>query len=267
MGKVERTAEGASYNRHAILRPRKVPVLDLPKDHPTSVAFLDETGSISADRFFAVGCLKLGEPSYLTRRIQALRDQWHWYDEIHWVDVTRKALPFYRLVVEEVASCPDAAFSCFVADRSRSDPVARFRTPSAAYARLAAQLLVGSIKPCEVVFVLADAYSTPADVCIELDIKRLVNKRFGRLAVSSVCRLDSKSADPLQVADLLTSAVAFEFRQSAGLASATSPKAKLMEYVFQCFGVTTVLGGARTSTLNVAQYQQSQWSLQVAGTA
>lgn len=238
--------------------------MDLPADHPTSVAFLDETGSISADRFFAVGCLKLGEPSYLTRRIQALRDRAHWYKELHWIDVTRKVLPFYRDVVDEVASCPNASFSCFVADRQVSDPVARFRSPSAAYARLAAQLLIGNIRPCEVVFVLADAYSTPANVAIELEVKRIVNRRFGRLAVPSVCRLDSRAADPLQVADLLTSAVTFEFRQSAGLAGVSSPKAELSQYVLNAYGVSSVLSGARNDTLNVARYNDQAWALQVA---
>jgi Protein of unknown function (DUF3800) len=61
----------------------------LPPEAETSIAFLDESGAISQDRFFAVGCLKLAEPCILLREIQKLRDRHHWYGEIHWVDATQ----------------------------------------------------------------------------------------------------------------------------------------------------------------------------------
>ena len=35
--------------------------------YSSSIAFLDESGAISHDRFFAVGCLKLAQPCDLTR--------------------------------------------------------------------------------------------------------------------------------------------------------------------------------------------------------
>jgi hypothetical protein len=73
---------------------------DLSADHPTAVAFLDETGSIALDRFFGVGCLKLREPSVLLRQIQKLRDRRHWYAELHWVEMTQDTLPMYREVID-----------------------------------------------------------------------------------------------------------------------------------------------------------------------
>ncbi len=42
----------------------------LPESYPTSVGFLDETGSISQDRFFTVGLLVLRDPALLLRAIQ-----------------------------------------------------------------------------------------------------------------------------------------------------------------------------------------------------
>lgn len=197
---------------------------ELAADHaPTGVAFLDESGSISQDRFFTVGCLKLSEPSILLREVQKLRDRHHWYGELHWVDLTAKALPFYKEVVKVVAAA-DADFSCFVADRQKDDPVARFGGPWAAYQKLASQLILGSIRARELLTVLADNYSTPDHVKFEEDVRADVNRRLGRLAVLTVCRLDSKSTDALQIVDLLTSAVTFEFRQSVGLAGQTSPR-------------------------------------------
>jgi hypothetical protein len=225
----------------------------LPVRHPTAVAFLDESGSISDDRFFAVGCLKIADASVLLRAIQKLRDTEHWYDEIHWVDLTKDALPTYRRIIDIVAASR-ARFSCFVADRQQADAVARFGSPWQAYEKLAAQLLIASISPRELVTVLADNYSTPDRVHFEQDVRRAVNRRFERLAVTSACRLDSKACDALQLVDLLTSGVTFEFRQAAGLAGKQSPKARLARYLRHAYGGGSFLQGHRASKMNVAIY-------------
>lgn len=215
--------------------------LPLPTAQPTCLAFVDETGAISKDRFFAVGCLKIEEPSVLVRRIQKLRDRHHWYDEFHWVGLTRRFLPLYREVVQAASGVRGLTFSCFIVDRDEFDPVVRFGSPWKAYEKLAAQLLLGSIGRGELVTVLADDYSTPDDVTFEIDVRYDVNQRLGRCAVTSICRLDSRSAQPLQVVDILTSAVAFEFRQAAGLASQGSAKAELAEYVRRRLRVSSFL--------------------------
>lgn len=235
-------------------RRRRLRRYELPAAHPTAVAFLDESGSIAQDRFFAVGCLKTSEPATLLRAVQKLRDKEHWYREIHFVDLTRDTLGFYKRVVDVVAAA-DAEYSCFVADRQAADPIARFGTPWKAYEKLAEQLLVGSIKPRELLTVLADNYSTPDTVLFERDVRAAINRRLGRLGVTSVCRLDSKAADPLQLVDLLTSAVTFEFRQSAGLAGTRSPKAKLAAHLRAVYGVGSFLGTHRGPKINVQCYR------------
>lgn len=224
----------------------------LPMQHPTAMGFLDETGSISSDRFFAVGFLKVTEPSDLLRSLQRLRDERHWYTEIHFTDVNKRNLPMYKRVVDLIVAADACYFSCFVADRASVDPIERFGTPWLAYEKLAEQLIIGSIKPRELVAVLADNYSTPAHVLFEQEVKYEVNRRLGRLAVTSVCRLDSKSCDALQMVDLLTGSVTFEFRQEAGLASGGSAKGQLAAYVREQFGVSTVVTGTRAEGFNVA---------------
>jgi hypothetical protein len=234
--------------------PRPLRPNELAADHrPTAVAFLDESGSIARDRFFAVGCLKLAEPSVLLRSVQKLRDRYHWYEEMHFKAVTAGALPFYKDVVRLVVKA-EAEFSCFVADRNVHDPVARFGTSWRAYQKLAEQLIVGSIRNRELLTVLADNYSTPDDVRFEEDLRADVNERLGRLAILTVCRLDSESTDALQIVDLLTSAVTFEFRQAAGIASRTNTKAQLAAHVRSEYGVTSFLSGCRPPPLNVAIY-------------
>jgi hypothetical protein len=127
--------------------------------------------------------------------------------------------------------------------------------------RLACQLLLGSIHAAELVTVLADNYSTPAHVIFERRLKKRVNDQLGRLAITSVCRLDSAAADPLQIVDFLTSATAFEFRQAAGLAGLSTPKAAVAEAVRSQFGIRSFLPGWRSPpgrrfSLNVALYRQ-----------
>ncbi|MBI4942660.1 MAG: hypothetical protein HY830_18120, partial [Actinobacteria bacterium] len=100
----------------------------------------------------------------------------------------------------------------------------------------------------------ADNYSTPDEILFEETLKAAVNRRLRRLAVTSVCRMDSRSSDGLQAVDMLTSAVAFEFRQNAGLASATSPKARLAAYARTALGADSCLSGWRSPQHSVAIY-------------
>lgn len=218
--------------------------------------FLDESGAIASDRFFSVGCLKMAEPHGLIREVEKWRDRHHWYKEIHFYDVTLRALPRYDII--DIVAGGDGEFSCFVADRTTADPVTRFGNPWLAYEKLATQLLLGSIRPREIVTVLADNYSTPDGVAFERDVRAAVNTRLRRLAIAALVRLDSKAAIPLQIVDLLTSAVTFEFRQSAGLAGERTPKALLAKYLRDRFGVVNFLAGNRRSPrLNVALYRDA----------
>ena len=227
----------------------------LEEDHPTALALLDETGAIAHDRFFGVGCLILRDAPSTLRAIQKLRDRHHWYREIHWSQLTRDTLGVYSGLAEIIARS-DARFSCFVSDRGEADSRDHHdRDPWHAYEDLATRLLIDSIRPYELVSVIADNYSTPDNVHFEREVRAAVNARLGRLAAVSVCRLDSRSCDPLQVADLLTGAVTFEFRQQAGLAGQDTPKAQLAARVRELYGVATVLEGAETRRLNVKVYR------------
>jgi hypothetical protein len=234
----------------------------LRRDHPTPLVFLDESGAIANDRFFVVGVLKLHRPSVLLRRIQRFRDRERWYTEFHFSDVTKGKLDLYKRLVGLLAREEGLSFDCFVADRVTADPIERYGTPWSAYERLAEQLLVGSIRPYEIVTVLADNYSTPPEIEFELNVTRRVNRRLGRLAVANFIRLDSRSTDGLQVADLLTSAVGFEFRQTAGLAGAHNPKARLTAHVRARFESGSAFTDVplTSNRIGVRIYEHGRWS-------
>jgi hypothetical protein len=196
----------------------------------------------------------------LLRSVQKLRDQRHWYNEIKFTAATRGSLPFYRDVVDLALAEGAGEFFCFVADRHEADPIHRFGTTWDAYAKLAEQLVVACLKPSELVSVMADNYSTPDEVLFEEDLRASVNRRLRRLAVVSVCRLDSRSSDGLQVVDLLTASVAFEFRANAGLANPATPRGQIAAYVRERLGVGSFLSGWRDQRHSVAVYTHGSWT-------
>lgn len=233
--------------------------LKLRRDHPCATVFLDETGSIAKDWIFAIGLLKVSEPSVLLRALQQWRDRRHWYKEIKYYDVTKGSLGLYKEVVDIAVRDCGASFFCFVADRQAADPVERFGSHWDAYEKLAEQLVMAAVSPSELVTVLADNYSTPNEVLFEQTLRSNVNRRSRRLSVVSVCRLDSKSSDGLQVVDLLTSATALEFRIAAGVASGGTPKAELAQHVRGALGTDSCLGGWRSHDHSVAVYNHGNW--------
>lgn len=209
----------------------------LNRMHPTAMVFLDESGAIAQDRFFVVGVLRLDDASVLLRRVQRFRDREQWYSEFHFANMTAGSLLKFQRLADIVVATRGLRFQCFVADKDVANPVQRWGTHWAAYEKLAEQLLVGSIRPFEVVTVLADNYSTPPQVQFEVDVRARVNRRLKRCAVTTLTRIDSRASDGLQVVDLLTSVVGFKFRQAAGLAGAGNPKDQLAEYVHKAFNL------------------------------
>ena len=114
---------------------------------PPSLAFLDETGSISRGRFFAVSLLLHPEPPRVLRSMQKYRDRTHDYGKFHLTDLTQGALNTYEGFVDTVLADSDFRFFCCVAARDPADPVARFADPWTAYLKLFERLLIGAIRP------------------------------------------------------------------------------------------------------------------------
>jgi hypothetical protein len=230
----------------------KPPGVTLKRDHPTCTGFLDESGMISQDRYFCIGMVKTKKAPQLLRGVQKLRDQLHWYSEIKWYDITKDSIDQYKRIVDIcLADKSLLEFWCFVADRKVNDPIAQFGSQWDAYGKLAEQLLVASVHPNELISLMADNYSTPDTILFEEDLQAAVNRRLKRLAVVSVVRLDSRSCDGLQIADLLTSAVLHEFRVDVGLAKASSPKGIVAAHIRSALGTTSCIGGWRNAQHSV----------------
>jgi hypothetical protein len=227
------------------------------RTHPRYVfGFLDETGALSSPRdpFFAVGMLRCREPYAILRPIQRIRDRQHFYDEIKWNKVSAKKLPLLCDLIDVYWSCSDASFSAFIVDKRQHDVITRFGGQFEAYDGLARQLVIGSVRRGETMWIIADEYSTPPGVRFEENVRDYVNRRArGGHAVAGVCRMRSSGVDVLQIADLLLGAAVYEHKQVRGLVK-YKPKADLLEYIKERTGVPTFIGGYHDDRTNVAEY-------------
>jgi len=220
----------------------------LPVGHPTSIVFLDETGVVhqhETDPYFGIGCLKAADPSSLLRDLRVLRERCEYRGELHWAafdkaqmlrrpDVVKLACDAIDLVFDS----PDAYFACSISNREHGDLTAKFsghaHPEHKAYESLAAQVLAGVIDEREIVTVLADHVTTPAAVSFEADVARTVNTQAERLAIASVCRVDSRCTDGLQLVDLLLGAATFDLRQGRYTDSETQKQRLLAHLLDRC---------------------------------
>jgi hypothetical protein len=199
--------------------------------------------------------MRTRDPYELQRPIQRIRDKRHFYDEIKWSQVSAKKLPLLETLIDVFFASP-ATLSVFVIDKQKHDPIARFGGLFEAYECLARQLVLGSIKRGETMFLIADEYSTPPTVTFEENVRDYVNQRLHRKAVAGVCRMRSSGVDLLQLIDLLLGAVVYEYKAKGGVVGPGrySPKVKLLEYIKEQAGVKSFVGGYRDGRINVATY-------------
>jgi hypothetical protein len=219
--------------------------------------FLDETGTLASPRdpYFAVGLMRTRDPYELQRPIQRIRDKQHFYDEIKWSRVSAKKLPLLKTLVDVFFASP-ATLSVFVADKQKHDPIAHFGGQFKAYECLARQLVLGSIKRGETMFLIADEYSTPPTETFEENVRDYVNKKLRRKATAGVCRMRSSGVDLLQLIDLLLGAVVYEYKANSGLVGLSDykPKVKLLEYIKEKADVDSFLGDYRDGRLNIVDF-------------
>jgi hypothetical protein len=219
--------------------------------------FLDETGTLASPRdpYFAVGLMRTRDPYELQRPIQRIRDKQHFYDEIKWSRVSAKKLPLLKTLVDVFFASP-ATLSVFVADKQKHDPIAHFGGQFKAYECLARQLVLGSIKRGETMFLIADEYSTPPTETFEENVRDYVNKKLRRKATAGVCRMRSSGVDLLQLIDLLLGAVVYEYKANSGLVGLGDykPKVKLLEHIKEKAGVDSFLGDYRDGRLNIVNF-------------
>lgn len=198
-----------------------------PAGTPSAVCFLDETGVVARDRFFAVGILTVPESSDLPTTLHKLRQRSKWFGEWHFNALDKSSYRIHRELVDLLAIHTGWSYHLVLADRDKLDVASACDDRFIAYERIAAQAIAQSVPSGAQVAVIADEYTTPDTVRFEEAVRWAVNTTLGGNVVAAVVRVTSTSHDLLQAADVLTGALVYKDRVAAGLAGGTGKRPSL----------------------------------------
>jgi hypothetical protein len=227
----------------------------VPPRYPTSLIFLDESGSrATASRFFVIGAVKLREPGVLAREIRDVRDRHNFRREFKFSEITLGALAVYYDLIDRLHES-DAHLAACVVNGQIHNPF-KGKPAWEAHADVTTQLLVGCINRRELVGVLMDGIATPRGCSLEDAVRKKVNNRLRATSVITAACLDSRTNDILQVADVFAGAVLFERRRQAGLGGKPSTsKAKVAARLGALLEHPGFSDG-RSDRVNVATYRR-----------
>lgn len=199
------------------------------------VCFLDETGLVAQDRYFAVGVLSVPEASDLQLAIQKHRQRFHWRNEWHFSEMTKAGRPVFDGLLDHLDVNTEWRFHLSLADREAFDVVKACGDRFHAYERVAAHCLSFCVVPGSQATVIADEYVTPDRVRLERQIRRVVNRNIGSDSISAIVRVRSNAHDPLQIADVLTGATVYPLRHRSN-SQRPSPKFRFAQRLRERLG-------------------------------
>ncbi len=163
--------------------------MDLPEvGTSTRICFLDETGIVAQDNFFAVRVLTIGESSDLPTFVRKFRQRIGWVGEWHFSGMNERELGHYKALIDLLREHAGWSFCLTLADRSNFDVSAACGNRYLAYERIAAQSIAASMPKDAQAVVLADEYSMPGSVRFEEDARWCVNSKFGGNVVAGAVR-------------------------------------------------------------------------------
>jgi len=229
------------------------------KEH---ILFLDETGllNIERDKYFGLGVLKTPNPQTLYVPIKKIRDKHGFYDEVKWSSISNKNISLVKEIISLFVSDENSTFNCLFLDKHKLDFEQYFNNNFwKVYESFTFHLLKASIKPSDSCVLLADMYPASPDTDFELAVKSRINKKFNRVAVHSVCRLDSKSTDLLQLCDYFLGAVSYEYKLANNLIPNPSKlKTEMLDFIKELLAVPTFVGNVKGEKINCMFFEGSK---------
>lgn len=224
------------------------------KNVKTSFCFFDETGLLRSarDPFFAVGMIKCENPYKLYLKIKNIRDKHHFYDEMKRNWIYYKNAPLINEFID-IFYNEHATFSCTVFRKNELDLQKYFSSDLwIAYESFTVMELEGNIGKNEIVAVLADDLSTPANLEFEKHVRDKINKKFGRLAVLGVCRVYSKGVELIQLTDVILGAIIYDFKlKNKLIPNPSKAKRKVLNHLKSITGIPEFSKGVRNEKFNV----------------
>ncbi len=225
----------------------------------TPFCFLDESGALSIETqpYFTVGMIKCSQPYYLQQKMRYIRECNHFWWELKFNNLNKAKLNVYLLALEALFSTRSIFYTSYSIDKRSKYFRNEFHSdPFLAYERVAQHLLEGNLRKNEVLIVLADNLITPKRSKFEVNIKNNLNKKFDRLAIAGVCRLDSRTNDLLQLTDLITGAINYELLLKDGIISApSSVKQEFVKKIKENLGVNILTKDFRNFAFNIHHHK------------
>lgn len=209
----------------------------------TKFCFLDESGSLSnrTEPYFTVGLLKMSMPYYLQSRILYQRSKLNFHDEIKFNKISKNNIDFVKFIVDSFFDTRSLSFYSYTTHKDSKYFQNNFaKDVWSAYEKITLKLLEVALADNEILILIADHVTTPKDVKFEVETKKKFNKSKKRLALSGVCRFDSKSNDLLQVVDLIIGSITYDIKYQNKLVLGDKFKLELVDYIKNKLGTDTL---------------------------
>ncbi|EKE05090.1 MAG: hypothetical protein ACD_19C00426G0112 [uncultured bacterium] len=107
----------------------------------------------------------------------------------------------------------------------------------------------------EVLTILADFITTPANIRFEVDVKHNINAELKRLSIAGIHRVDSKGVNLIQITDLFIGAVAYNYKLHDKLVRGDKNKISIMNYLLKKLDINTFIGVKKLKRFNIFEYK------------
>lgn len=221
----------------------------------TKFCFLDESGSLDPKTapYFTVGLIKCSQPYYLYSKLVYERNKRNFHDEMKFNKLSRLNIDFAKYAIESFLDTRSIWFYSYTVDKHGNYFQREFcGNPWAAYEQISIRLAKSALSRSEILILLADHVTTPKNVCYEVNVKRKINEKAGRLAMAGVCRFDSKGNDLLQLVDLFIGAINYDLKMATGVVGMGDKyKKELVRFIKDNLGVNDFINGFRNRKFNI----------------
>ncbi len=202
--------------------------------------FVDESGTNKQERYFGVGCLlvpvsKIGlyyqvlsrpiERIYskvieknsellqqldVSDKLKFLKGRMEKPYEAKFKNINASTFEQYRRLITDYFRCDDMRFCCLIIDKEKDNPPTEMSYYQIYLQRLSL-LLRNNVNEADFVL-LPDNITTPVGVDYESDLRKNLVNKYSKNCFG-VHRIESHSSVFLQMVDVLTGAVTYEFKQ------------------------------------------------------